>query len=376
MKVAIIANPITGISSGKFLDKILSVFSMVFETVYVINDGVLINGAYHNVYPIASTRFLINITKSTNKMVSDIATFIFGQIGFTWGLYKCRKDIDAVIFFPITMVIPLIFAKLLKKTTILYEAQDILHEPISKSVLVTLKNYFLLLNRSIFLYLIDEIIVEGESVVKHNKLEAYRDKIHVCPQYVSIEKYRKIIDFDCRKKMIGYISSLNWRKGSMEYAYAVKKLCSQFEDLHFIIVGDGPLKNDIRKELNEYCSSGRVSLYDNLSDDELIGVYNNLCLYVLPSRSEGLPNAILESMACGTPVLATPVGAIPDVIIDCYSGFLMEEVSPDCICKNVIRSLNYDNLNEISQNGMKIIQCDYTYSKTCERYLQLFNRLV
>ena len=60
---------------------------------------------------------------------------------------------------------------------------------------------------------------------------------------------------------------------------------------------------------------------------------------------------MLEVMACGTPVLATPGGAIPDVIIDGKTGFIMEDNTPCCIAHNVKRALSCPDLEEIAKNG-------------------------
>ena len=81
---------------------------------------------------------------------------------------------------------------------------------------------------------------------------------------------------------------------------------------------------------------------------------------------------MLEAMACGTPVLATPVGAIPDVIIDGKTGFIMENNSPECIAENVIRALASPDLEEIAENGRRFVEENFTCEKTVENWKRVF----
>jgi glycosyltransferase involved in cell wall biosynthesis len=112
----------------------------------------------------------------------------------------------------------------------------------------------------------------------------------------------------------------------------------------------------------------KVRLVGRVSHDEVPRYLNQLKLLVIPSYSEGLPNVILEAMASGTPVLATPVGSIPDIITGGETGFIMENNSPECIAKNVIRALNHPNLGQISQNGAALIEKEYRYDVLRARY--------
>ena len=102
---------------------------------------------------------------------------------------------------------------------------------------------------------------------------------------------------------------------------------------------------------------------------------NELKLLVLPSYTEGLPNIMLEAMACGTPVLATPVGAIPDVIKDGETGFIMENNSPERIAENVIRALNDSNLDIIVKNARELVEKDFTYEAAVERYRKILGSI-
>ena len=110
--------------------------------------------------------------------------------------------------------------------------------------------------------------------------------------------------------------------------------------------------------------------------DELPKYLNQLKLLVLPSYTEGLPNIMLEAMACGTPVLATPVGAIPEVIKDEETGFILKNNSPECIAENVMRALEHPNLGEIVNNARNLIERKYTYEAAVERYRWMLGKIM
>jgi len=84
---------------------------------------------------------------------------------------------------------------------------------------------------------------------------------------------------------------------------------------------------------------------------------------------------MLEAMACGTPVLATPVGAIPDVIIDGKTGFIMENNSPECIAENVARALASPDLEEIAENGRRFVEENFTFEKTVENWKEILQSI-
>ncbi|MFC1994375.1 glycosyltransferase, partial [Chloroflexota bacterium] len=106
------------------------------------------------------------------------------------------------------------------------------------------------------------------------------------------------------------------------------------------------------------------------------GYLNDLKLLILPSYSEGLPKSVIEAMACGTPVLATSVGGIPDVIKDGETGFIMEDNSPETIAQNVVRALNNPNLEQITQNARKLVEQEYSCEIIVGKYKQALEMVI
>ena len=102
---------------------------------------------------------------------------------------------------------------------------------------------------------------------------------------------------------------------------------------------------------------------------------NELKLFVLPSYSEGLPTAILEAMVCSTPVLATPVGGIPDLIKDEETGFIMKMNSPACIAENIMRALEHPDLEMIVENAKELVEREFTYEAAVKRWKEILEEL-
>ena len=84
-------------------------------------------------------------------------------------------------------------------------------------------------------------------------------------------------------------------------------------DCHLYLVGDGPLRKQLMVQANVLGLSTRITFVGPKLHEELPAWYRAADLTVLPSRSEGLPNVLRESLACGTPFVASNVGGIVEI---------------------------------------------------------------
>jgi glycosyltransferase involved in cell wall biosynthesis len=103
---------------------------------------------------------------------------------------------------------------------------------------------------------------------------------------------------------------------------------------------------------------------------------NELKLLIIPSYTETGPQIAIESMSCGTPVLSTLVGIIPELIEDGINGFLMHDNDPETIAEIVLRIIDYPNLYEIGNRSIKFIKQRYGLEEAIDRYDKILNRVL
>lgn len=373
-RVIIIGNPVTNISSGKFLIKFVNVLTHVVENVTIINDG-RVYFKDNKVKVIAATNINARIERQRKSLIISLVDYGISQITSSFALLRNLRRIDVVVLLPISFVFPSFIGKLAKKKIVLYEAQDIFSQYHINELSSHFKFAFLLLVRNVVLRISDHIIVEAENIIKILQLHRYRHKIHVCPQYVDVSFYNIKKAFSQRKCLIGFIASMERRKGIIQFANAIELVLAKRDDVHFLIVGEGSLASDIKKRLEKYLLQGKVRINRYVPEKIFPDLLNELILYVLPSFSEGLPNSILEAMACGTLVITTPVGGIPDVVKDLETGFLLKDNSPNSIAEGIIRALNYQDIHVIVDNGRRLIENNYSFEDAVRRYKHFFMQI-
>lgn len=91
--------------------------------------------------------------------------------------------------------------------------------------------------------------------------------------------------------------------------------------------------------------------------NEMPNYYNSIDLYICTSKTEGTPNPVLESMACGVPVISTDVGIVPEAFGEKQKKFILEERTKQCLKENIIKIINNKSiLAELSKENLEQIK--------------------
>lgn len=312
------------------------------------------------------------VTSAFNRVIK----YVWTQLKFSPILIKIARDVDFFIFFQggQDLVIPMLTAKLLGKNVVLvFECSAVEVRRARKDIFLKPLS-FLVKTNSIFS---NTIIVYSERLIKEYGLEKHRNKILVAPRhFLDFNRFKVEKPLSERDDLVGYIGRLCEERGALEFAKAIPKVLEERGEVTFLIGGDGHLRNSIEKYIDKKRLNYKIKVSGWIPHERLPTYLNELKLLVLPSYTEGLPNIMLEAMACGTPVLATAVGGIPDIIRNGHTGFLMKENSPQCIAENVIRALDHPNLQRIAYEARELVEREFTYEAAVERYKRVLNSVL
>lgn len=120
-----------------------------------------------------------------------------------------------------------------------------------------------------------------------------------------------------------FLGRMGHIKGSMRVVQAVRILPEEVRAVtQLILAGDGDV-DSVRRAVGELGLERQVMVMDWVTAEQRNALLANADLLVLPSLNEGLPMSVLEAMSWGLPVIASPVGGIPDVVQDGYNGLLV-----------------------------------------------------
>jgi glycosyltransferase involved in cell wall biosynthesis len=183
-------------------------------------------------------------------------------------------------------------------------------------------------------------------------------------------------NYEHRGNVVGFVGLLCRRKGILNLIQAIPSVIKTRNDCEFLIVGGGPFLETIKGEVQRLQISKSTRITGFVGYESLKELYNEMKLFVLPAYAEGVPSTIFEAMACGTPVLASPVGGIPDVIRDSDTGFLLASNDPDQIADKITQLLDNPQLmKKVSSSAYRYVNEHFSEKRVLESWRKIFENL-
>jgi glycosyltransferase involved in cell wall biosynthesis len=309
------------------------------------------------------------------EFIASCSQYFKAQLEIVAGIFATRLHAGLYLFFigGETLLLPVLLTKLFRKKVAVCHTGSI--ERSARSQRLPLVNALVIV-RNLVRFLADKIIVYSKAIIREDDLQKFIYKAAVAREhYLNLNLFNLIIPFASRGNSVGYVGRFTWEKGVMNFVEAIPITAKQMKNVDFVLVGEGPLFSLVNKKIGVF-SSEQVKVLKWLPRHQLPLLLNKLRLLVLPSATEGLPNIVLEAMACGTPVLATPVGAIPDIIKEGETGFLLKSSDPRHIAERIIELLNKpDLLEKVSVNAYNYVRENFSYEKTLDAWRRILQEI-
>lgn len=319
---------------------------------------------------------MTNEGASQSNVLKAALRFLRNQI------HMCRaianRDEDIVLFFGATSyLLPVLFCRLLGKTVVLEPRGDVpltlrlnWVQTLPTLVARTLAGCVWALERTCY-HLADAIITYTPAMAAELEVDDFQSKLYPHgARYVDTEMFAVREPYAERDRVVGFVGRLDEEKNVRTLARAA---CTLPDDVTFRFIGDGPLREELEATTED---DSHIEFAGWVNHDDIPAELNRMRLLVLPSHpTEGLPTTILESLACGTPVLSPPVSGVPDVVRDGETGFHLHEETPDAVSDAIQDVLTRSDLETVSAAGRRLIESEYHYNAAVERYRDILERV-
>ncbi len=230
------------------------------------------------------------------------------------------------------------------------------------------------------LYLEDDTLEYTKQIVKRcdkyyvssNRLKKIYDKLDLAkyPECVitdgidldefypiNLDRFKNIND---RKIVIGWVGNSAWESGTEDFKGVNTILKPVIEEL----IEEG-------YPVEKYFADRQERM---IPHDEMVNYYSKIDLYVCTSKIEGTPNPVLESMACGVPIISTDVGIVPDVLGKKQKEYILKERTKECLKERIIYLLeHYEELEKLSQENIENIK-NWSWDVITKRMKKFFDK--
>ena len=163
-------------------------------------------------------------------------------------------------------------------------------------------------------------------------------------------------------------------KGIKYLIDAFDVLIKQYPELRLVMIGSGIEKDKIKEKIHKL-QLNNIIMKDFIPNSEMVKVYQNSDVFVLPSLEEGIPRTILEAMACGIPVVCTELPQLVNIVEGC--GLLVPVKNSQALAEGISRVVsNRELAQKFGRNGRDKVVENYSWDDTVKKTIQLYEELI
>ncbi len=214
---------------------------------------------------------------------------------------------------------------------------------------------------------------------------ASRSRVHVIPNSVDVARFAmRLYGYRTRELLCVARDQFLWlAAGRLDKQKDYPNLLNAFSVLskghpntRLMIAGDGPLKNELESLIQRLGIEGRVRLLGLRQD--MPALYAACDAIVLSSAWEGMPNVVLEAMASSIPVVATSVGAVPEVVADGESGLIVLPGNHEALANAMGRMMEMPEQTRqaFGREGYDRVRTEFSLETVIDKWEDLFNQLL
>jgi len=228
----------------------------------------------------------------------------------------------------------------------------------------------------------DKIVAVSESIrkdiIKYDGIDS--SKILVIPNGIDTERFNPEGNFaDIRKGfsikesdiVLGFVGRVVPTKGLEYLIDALPFLKKEFKNIKLLITGEGSTMERLKKKAKE--NNVHDSIIFTGKRRDIPDILSCTDIFVMPSVAEGLPNALLEAMAMGKPIVATEVGGIPEVIKNGHSGLLVPPRNPEALATAIKDLISNEQLAaKMGQAARHIVLDNFSIWSIAQKWQTLY----
>lgn len=244
-----------------------------------------------------------------------------------------------------------------------------------------------IITRQVFLKVsnMTDIVLANSNYTKNRliRLGVQSDKIHLQYQGINPEAFDAIGVNKKDPNLVLFVGRLSQRKGVKYLLKAFKKVIQSSKDVKLVIVGIGPEYQNLVMLSKKLGINENIEFIRIIKREELLKLFKTASIFVIPSvmdefgETETLGVVLIEASYCKTPIVASEVGGIPEIVDHGLTGLLVKPGDSDGLALSILKLLEDPQLRiNLGNAGKKKVLNQFTWAQISDNTIKIYENLV